>query len=62
LRAGLAFLPVTAGIIAGAGLSQQLIRGVGVRAVGITGMSIATLGLVLRNRWPHSRLGGPWHR
>ena len=41
LRAGLAFLPVTLGIIAGAGLSQQLIRRVGVRAVGLTGMSIA---------------------
>ena len=34
LSAGLAFLPVTAGIIVGAGLSQQLIRRVGVRAVG----------------------------
>jgi len=45
LRAGLAFLPVTLGIIAGAGLSQQLIRRVGVRAVGLTGMSIG--------RWTH---------
>jgi EmrB/QacA subfamily drug resistance transporter len=52
LRAGLAFLPVTAGIIVGAGLSQQLIRRVGVRAVGITGMSIATVGLVLLSRIP----------
>jgi EmrB/QacA subfamily drug resistance transporter len=52
LRAGLAFLPVTAGIIVGAGLSQQLIRRVGVRAVGITGMSIAALGLVLLSRIP----------
>jgi EmrB/QacA subfamily drug resistance transporter len=52
LRAGLAFLPVTAGIIAGAALSQQLIRRFGVRAVGITGMSIAALGLVLLSRIP----------
>jgi EmrB/QacA subfamily drug resistance transporter len=52
LTAGLAFLPVTAGIIAGAGLSQQLIRRVGVRAVGITGMSIAALGLILLSRIP----------
>jgi predicted MFS family arabinose efflux permease len=52
LRAGLAFLPVTAGIIAGAGLSQQLIRRVGVRAVGLTGMSIAAVGLILLSRIP----------
>jgi len=52
LTAGLAFLPVTAGIIAGAGLSQQLIKRVGVRAVGIAGMSIAAVGLVLLSRIP----------
>jgi predicted MFS family arabinose efflux permease len=52
LRAGLAFLPVTVGIIAGAGLSQQLIRRVGVRAVGFAGMSIAAVGLVLLSRIP----------
>jgi len=52
LSAGLAFLPVTAGIVAGAGLSQQLIRRVGVRAVGITGMSIAAVGLLLLSRIP----------
>jgi predicted MFS family arabinose efflux permease len=52
LRAGLAFLPVTAGIIAGAGLSQQLIRRVGVRAVGLTGMSIAAVGLIVLSRIP----------
>src|SRR3984893_764924 len=52
LRAGLAFLPVTAGIIAGAGLSQQLIRRVGVRAAGLTGMSIAAVGLILLSRIP----------
>jgi EmrB/QacA subfamily drug resistance transporter len=52
LTAGLAFLPVTAGIIAGAGLAQQLIRRVGVRAVGFTGMSLAAVGLLLLSRIP----------
>ncbi len=52
LRAGLAFLPVTGGIIVGAGLSQQLIRRVGVRAVGLVGMCIAATGLILLSRIP----------
>jgi EmrB/QacA subfamily drug resistance transporter len=52
LRAGLAFLPVTAGIVIGAGLSQQLIPRVGVRAVGLVGMSIAAAGLILLSRIP----------
>jgi EmrB/QacA subfamily drug resistance transporter len=52
LRAGLAFLPVTLGIIVGAGLSQQLIRRVGVRAVGLVGMCIAASGLILLSRIP----------
>jgi EmrB/QacA subfamily drug resistance transporter len=52
LRAGLAFLPVTAGIVIGAGLSQQLIPRVGVRAVGLVGMSIAAVGLIILSRIP----------
>ncbi|HEY8676009.1 MAG TPA: MFS transporter [Candidatus Dormibacteraeota bacterium] len=52
LKAGLAFLPVTAGIIAGAGLSQQLIKRVGVRAVGVTGMAIGAVGFLLLSRVP----------
>ncbi|HUZ68788.1 MAG TPA: MFS transporter [Candidatus Saccharimonadales bacterium] len=52
LRAGLAFLPVTGGIIIGAGLSQQLIRRVGVRAVGLVGMCIAATGLIILSRIP----------
>ncbi len=52
LRAGLAFLPVTLGIVVGAGLSQQLIRRVGVRVVGLTGMSIAAVGLIVLSRIP----------
>jgi EmrB/QacA subfamily drug resistance transporter len=47
LKAGLAFLPVTAGIMAGAGIAQQLIARVGVRAVATAGISIATVGMVL---------------
>jgi len=52
LRAGLAFLPVTAGIVLGAGLSQQLIQRVGVRATAIGGMSLAAAGLVVLSRVP----------
>jgi EmrB/QacA subfamily drug resistance transporter len=50
LRAGLAFLPVTAGIMAGAGAAQALIRRMGVRAVALTGMVMATGGLLLLTR------------
>ena len=37
LEAGFAFLPVTFGIIAGAGLSQQLIQRIGVKPTVLTG-------------------------
>jgi EmrB/QacA subfamily drug resistance transporter len=52
LVAGLAFLPVTAGIIAGAGLAQPLVKRVGVRAVGLVGIPLAAIGLVLLSRVP----------
>jgi len=52
LRAGLAFLPVTAGIGIGAALAQTVIRRVGVRAVATTGIAIATVGMVLLTRLP----------
>jgi EmrB/QacA subfamily drug resistance transporter len=52
LTAGLAFLPVTAAIIVSAGLSQQLIKRLGVRIVGVGGMAIAALGLLLLSRVP----------
>jgi EmrB/QacA subfamily drug resistance transporter len=52
LKAGLAFLPVTAGIVVGAGLAQQLIRSFGVRPVTIVGMVIAAGGLLLLSRIP----------
>ena len=47
LEAGLAFLPVTAGIVLGSGLSAQLIRRVGVKAVLVTGLVVAAAGLGL---------------
>jgi EmrB/QacA subfamily drug resistance transporter len=52
LKAGLAFLPVTAGIVTGAGLSQQLIRRAGVRATAMIGMSLAAIGLLVLSRVP----------
>jgi EmrB/QacA subfamily drug resistance transporter len=47
LRAGLAFLPVTLGIMVGAGVSQQLIRRFGVRNVGTVGIAIAAAGMLV---------------
>jgi predicted MFS family arabinose efflux permease len=46
LTAGLAFLPVTAGIMIGATLAQQLIGRLGVRAVMLGGITVASAGLV----------------
>jgi EmrB/QacA subfamily drug resistance transporter len=47
LRAGLAFLPFTVGIVIGAGLAQQLIQRVGVRAVPVIGLALAIVGMLL---------------
>jgi predicted MFS family arabinose efflux permease len=47
LKAGLAFLPVSLMIGVGAGVAQQLVRKIGVRTVGIVGMTLATIGLIL---------------
>src|SRR6476661_8673730 len=52
LKAGLAFLPVTAGIAIGAGIAQQLIRRMGVRAVTLLGLTMATIGMVLLTQLP----------
>ncbi len=52
LRAGLAFLPVTAGIMVGAGLSQQLIRRLGVRNVAMGGISLGAAGMVVLTQLP----------
>ncbi len=47
LEAGLAFLPFTAGIIIGAGLSQSLVPKLGAREVPLIGMPMAIVGLLL---------------
>lgn len=46
LEAGLAFLPVSLGIMVGAVLSQQTIGRVGVKPVVMTGMALASIGLI----------------
>jgi len=52
LKAGVAFLPITAGIVIGAGISQQLIRQIGVRSVPLIGLAMASAGLFLLGRIP----------
>jgi MFS family permease len=47
LKAGLAFLPVTLGIVVGAGMAQQLIKRLGVRNLAVVGLSLAVVGMVL---------------
>ncbi len=47
LHAGVAFLPVTAGIIVGAGLAQQLIARLGAQIVAVAGILLAAGGLAL---------------
>ena len=46
LKAGLAFLPFTLGIIVGAVASQQLIQRIGIRAVVFVGLTLGALGLL----------------
>jgi len=45
VESGVGFLPLTAGIVVAAGAAQQLIGRLGVRAVALTGMMLAALGL-----------------
>jgi EmrB/QacA subfamily drug resistance transporter len=52
LKAGLAFLPLSLGIVIGAGISQGLIPRLGVRNVTIVGLALATGGLILMTRVP----------
>ena len=52
LKAGLAFLPVTAGIVIGAGLAQQLVRRAGVRNVSVVGLVLATVGMLVLTQVP----------
>jgi EmrB/QacA subfamily drug resistance transporter len=52
LKAGLAFLPFTAGIIVSAGLASQYAPRVGVRPVAVIGMVITAAGMALLARIP----------
>jgi len=52
LKAGLAFLPVTAGIVIGAALSQVAIKAMSVRYVPLIGIALASGGLFLLGRVP----------
>ncbi|HVA53065.1 MAG TPA: MFS transporter [Acidimicrobiales bacterium] len=50
LKTGFAFLPFSAGIIVGAGLSSRFLPRTGPRALLLTGLSLATLGLLWFSR------------
>jgi EmrB/QacA subfamily drug resistance transporter len=52
VQAGLAFLPLTAGIILFSGIAQQAIARIGVRWVAMVGMATAAVGLVLLSLAP----------
>ena len=52
LKAGVAFVPFTIGIIIGAGASQALIRHIGIRLVTFIGISMGTVGLLYFARLP----------
>ncbi len=52
LEAGFAFVPFTLGIIVGAGLSNPLIRKLGVRAVTYIGLTLGVVGLLYFARLP----------
>jgi EmrB/QacA subfamily drug resistance transporter len=52
LKAGFAFLPTTLGIIVGAGISQAVIKRVGVRNMAVSGIALATVGMVVLTQLP----------
>jgi predicted MFS family arabinose efflux permease len=52
LKAGLAFLPATGGIVIGAAVAQQLIRRVGVRNVSIAGITLGAAGMAVLAQLP----------
>ena len=52
LHAGLAFLPVTGGIVVGAGIAQPLVKRAGVRNVAVLGIVLATIGMVVLAQVP----------
>jgi EmrB/QacA subfamily drug resistance transporter len=47
IEAGLAFVPFTIGIVIGAGLSQTLVRRIGLRSVAMVGLVLGTAGMLL---------------
>lgn len=47
LETGLGFLPISAGIVIGSGLAQQLIRRAGVKPVLVGGMTLTAIGLAV---------------
>jgi predicted MFS family arabinose efflux permease len=47
LRAGVAFLPFTVGIVAGAGLASQFLPKIGPRPLMVVGMLLASLGILM---------------
>jgi EmrB/QacA subfamily drug resistance transporter len=47
IQAGLAFLPVTVGIVIGAGTSQALTKRLDLRTIGTIGLSLGTVGMLL---------------
>jgi predicted MFS family arabinose efflux permease len=52
LKAGLAFLPVTGGIMIGAGIAQQGIKRLGARIQTVIGVSTAAVGMFLLTSMP----------
>jgi EmrB/QacA subfamily drug resistance transporter len=52
LKAGFAFLPMTLGIMVGAGIAQGVIKRVGVRNMTVIGIVLATAGMVILTRLP----------
>jgi Na+/melibiose symporter-like transporter len=52
LKAGLAFLPVTVGMIIGSVAAQQLIKRVGIRNVAVAGIALAAVGMVVLTQLP----------
>ena len=57
IEAGLAFLPVTLGIVIGSGLAQVLVKRVGVRETTIGGMVLAAIGLFVLSQ---AEVGGTY--
>ena len=52
LKAGFAFLPASLGIMIGAGISQTVIKRIGVRNMTVIGIALATAGMVVLTQLP----------